>query len=89
MDEEDLTPLVISLRDVAETWRRLSATEDGRIVIGWMISKFGFTRRSTYDKDPVRMGVNEGQRSVVMEIGKLLEIDLEQLDANEAEEGDL
>lgn len=48
----------------------------GRIVLGWLSSKFGFIRSSTHvPGDPYGSSVNEGTRLVCVEIGKLLESD--------------
>lgn len=49
------------------------SSEDGQIVLADMLRRFGFAHRSTFSGDTHRMAANEGQRSVMIHIGRMLE----------------
>lgn len=70
------TPLV----DVARSWQSLITTPDGAMVIGWLVSKFGYTRESTFDENHALMSRREGQRDVVRAIGTLLDADITKME---------
>jgi len=70
----------------AQALQKMATTEDGQIVLAWLTARFGYTRRSTKD-GPNGIEFNEGQRSVMIELGTLLDADVLRL--KEIEEHDL
>lgn len=50
------------------------AGEDGTVLLTYLLRRFGFTHRTTHvTGDPSQSLINEGQRQVMIEIGRLLE----------------
>lgn len=74
---------MITTREAAAAWQHIATSAAGKTVIDWMVERFGFTRSSLHDADPGKWGMNEGQRMVVVEISKLLDYDLDHLEALE------
>lgn len=70
---------VASLSDVAAAWQDIARCEAGQLVIDWLVAKHGFSRSSTLDRDPLVMAHNEGRRTVAVDIGTMLDMDVEQL----------
>lgn len=58
----------------------VSGTEDGKIFLGYLVAKYGFAGCSTFHENPVKMNMNEGARSVMVEIGRMLATDANELE---------
>lgn len=85
-----MTPKEVTPGDIARAYQEVFATEAGHLVLADLQHKFGFTRRSMFEVaggDPTKVVFCEGQRSVLVYIGRLLETDPNELDkqAKEAE----
>lgn len=64
----------ISKVQVAEAIQRLAATEDGQILLAYMTAEFGYTRKSLRSH-PFGIEHAEGQRSVLVALSVLLDVD--------------
>lgn len=69
----------MKLSQVAAALQSLQGSKDAAVLIQWLVSKHGFTRGTTFDVDPYRTAFNEGRRSVVVDIGTLLDADINHL----------
>lgn len=78
----------ISLQDKHEAYLNVAATREGQIVIQDLVSKFGYARSSTIDTDPLKMAWKEGGRSVCVHIGRMLDMDADQLAEQTAARGE-
>jgi len=65
----------ISPVDTCVAYKIVCATQEGQIVIADLMRRFGFSRSSTFDPDPYRTVLHEGQRTVVMHIGRQIDAD--------------
>ncbi len=65
----------ISPVDTCIAYKVVCATQEGQIMIADLMHRFGFSRHSTFDADPYRTTLNEGQRTVVMHIGRMIDAD--------------
>jgi hypothetical protein len=71
-----------------EAYQHMAETEDGQIVIQDLLRLFGYTRNTTFTDTLEGMAFREGQRSVVVHIGRMLDADAaaqEALDKGEME----
>ena len=66
----------------------VSGTPEGQIMIQDMVRKFGYARQSTIDADPLRMAWKEGGRTVMVHIGRMIDVDAQALDAQTAARGE-
>ena len=66
--------------------QRAFGSEDGHRVLQYMLGRFAYTQSSTLDGDPHKMAFNEGQRFVMVELGKLLAMDAETLEAEQEDD---
>lgn len=64
----------ISLADKVTAYQMVAATREGQIVIQDLVNKFGYSRQSTIDADPLRMAWKEGGRAVCVHIGRMLDM---------------
>jgi len=68
--------LMVGKADVILAYKSVAATDEGRIVIADLVRKFGFSRTSTFvPGDPHRTSLNEGQRSVMVHFGVMIDAD--------------
>lgn len=68
---------VIDRDQAIAAYQECFASPAGQIVIQHLLMKFGFNRRSTFvPGDPHHSAANEGQRSVLVFIGQMLEAKL-------------
>lgn len=74
--------------DTIRAYQRLFASEDGQQVLGDLIARFGYTDNPTFDSDAHRMAYNEGQRAVMIHVGKMMRVDADQLEEDEEGEDD-
>lgn len=65
----------LTKRDVAAAAQALATTSEGAALLTYLTAKYGYTRRATLDDSPYRTAFNEGQRSVLVDIGLLLDMD--------------
>jgi hypothetical protein len=74
----------------ARAVQALVGTEDGKIFLAYLAAKYGFSRRSTVVPDSTSMTyANEGQRTVLIDIGFLMDADILKLaELEQAEHGD-
>lgn len=63
--------------DAAIALQKLAQTEEGQIFLSYLVHRFGYTRRSTWTEPHPQLA--EGQRTVAIEIGILMEADPVQL----------
>ena len=71
-------PRQVSPGDVARAYAAVFSTEDGMVVVGDLVRRFGFTRRSTFvldDPSGRAQARNEGQREVLLHIGFMQDVD--------------
>lgn len=65
----------ISPAKLIEAYQLLAQTESGQIVINDLLRRFGYTRNTTFQENTATMAYCEGQRSVVIYIGRMLDAD--------------
>jgi hypothetical protein len=77
----------VSRSNAAAAVQRLAETEDGQVFIAYLVAKYGYTRNSTA-QGPHTLEMNEGQRTVMVDIGVLLDADplkLKDMETNDGE----
>ena len=67
-----------NITDNQSVYHRVFDGEDGQKVLE-DLKKRCFITRTTYDPDPVKMGMNEGRRSICVYITNLLNRELKEL----------
>ncbi len=73
---ETVEPTVVSPKDRCMAYKQVFTDMQGQIVLADLLYRFGFTRKTTFDPDPPeRTYLNEGQRSVLVYIGQMLDAD--------------
>ncbi len=71
IDLTDVSPV-----DTCIAYKVVAATQEGQIVIADLMRRFGFSRYTTFvPGDPDRSTLNEGQRTVVIHIGRQIDAD--------------
>lgn len=78
----------IGLVEVATAYKQVAGTREGQIVIQDLVRKYGFSRTTTLNADPLRMAWNEGGRAVCVHIGRMIDYDAEQLADQSAPRGE-
>lgn len=75
----DEMPAEVSPADIIMAYRQVAASEAGQVVLQDLIRKFGYSRSSTFqaagDQEPYRTFIHEGQRSVMVHIGNMIDAD--------------
>lgn len=84
MDVKEISPY-----DVAVAYKQVFATQEGQIVMADLLRYFGYTRNSTFDPNPGAMAYKEGQRAVLIHVGRQLDLNLAELDAIHKPTGDM
>lgn len=79
---------VISLADKVAAYQQVAATREGQIVIQDLVNKFGFSRTTLLNADPMRMAWNEGGRAVCVHIGRMVDTDLAAIEEQTAARGE-
>lgn len=70
----------VSRVEVASAFRDIASTEQGQIMLRWLMSKFGFTTKTTLvSGHPDKTAFQEGQRSVMIAMAEQIEADLDAL----------
>lgn len=63
----------VGREELVELYKECFGTSAGKVVLAHLITKFGFTSRSTnVPGDPYGTHVNEGHRGVLVHIGHML-----------------
>lgn len=71
----------VSRKQVVAAYQEAFASPAGIIVLGHLTHRFGYTRGTTLvSGDPQATAFNEGQRAVLVEIGRLLDTQLASLE---------
>lgn len=78
--------------NIALAWKMVAQMPEGQVVLQDLISKFGFTRTSMYA--PGQFNANdlifrEGQRSVLLHVGRMIDADPAQLENANKEAGEM
>ena len=85
METRNITP-----GDLSRIYKSFAMSEDGQVILADLMRRFAYVNKSTStvaNYDPNQMLVLEGQRSVVVYIGHMIETDPNQLDeANEIQD---
>jgi hypothetical protein len=78
----------VGLSEISAAYKQVAATREGQIVIQDLVRKYGFSRSTTLNTDPLRMAWNEGGRSVCVHIGRMIDYDADQLAVQTAARGE-
>ncbi len=71
IDLTDVSPV-----DTCIAYKVVAGTQEGQIVIADLMRRFGFSRHTTFvSGDPNRSTLNEGQRTVIIHIGRQIDAD--------------
>ncbi len=62
--------------EAAAAFQSIAQTPDGATVLNYLVGRFGYARRTTFSAEPGAMAFQEGQRSVLVDIGGLLDLDI-------------
>ena len=68
-----MTDKVVSAVDLQAAYRDVFTSQNGQIVLGDLLRRFAYTSRTTIDADPYRTYAREGQRSVIIHIGRVMD----------------
>ncbi len=75
--------------EVCLAYQEVFATDAGHVVLADLMRRFGYTRTSTLvEGSPDRTALNEGQRTVLVHIGRQLDLDPKEADEAAAQEFD-
>jgi hypothetical protein len=72
---------------LSEAYKAVSRTPEGELVLQDLVKRFGWTRQSTIDVDPLKMAWKEGTRAVVVHIGRMIDADIHDAADTTAERG--
>lgn len=73
-------PREVSLMDIANAYKIVFATPEGQVVLADLVRKFAFNTQSTFVPNcPEQTNVNEGQRTVIVHIGRMQAMDANQV----------
>lgn len=73
--QAELTPREVSPYDVCIAYKVTFATQEGQIVMMDLLRNFGYNRNTTFDANHGVMATKEGQRSVLIHMGRQLDMD--------------
>lgn len=80
-------PVVAGAVDVVLAYKKVFSTQEGAIVIADLMRHFGYTMNSTFDPAaPHTQPFKEGQRVVLIHIGRRIDADPASLEATEKTE---
>ena len=77
-DKKQQKQIESQLAEASQRYKRVFSGEDGQWVLN-DLAKRSCDRRTTYDSDRIKMGVNEGRRSLFNYIRDMVEKDLTQI----------
>lgn len=73
--------------DIARAYQAIFDTPDGHIVLAHLQASYGYVNKTLFvPGDPQHTAYNEGQRSVLVGIGRMLEDDPDSLDQSQKAE---
>lgn len=78
----------LSLADIATSYKMVAASREGQIMIQDLVRRFGFSRQTTLNTDPLQMAANEGGRTVCVHIGRMIDYDAQELADQTAARGE-
>lgn len=80
---------VVGPADIMMAYKQVAALPEGQIVIDDLLRRFGFTRTSTYvHGDAIATTFREGQRTVLVHIGRMIEGDPAEFASTSKREGE-
>lgn len=83
------SPREVSQADVVLAYKQVFSTQEGSIVLHDLLRRFGFTRRTTFDPEPARHAFNEGQRVVLVHMGRMIDADTAEVEELRKGQGEL
>lgn len=78
-----------SLYDLSAAYKTVAASPEGAIMIGDLVRRFGYSRQTTFDTDPIKMGWKEGGRTVMVHIGRMIDMDTSTIADVSAPQGEM
>lgn len=84
-NEPRAEPTLDDMDDAAQvcvSYKAVAATQEGQIVIRDLVRRFGYARGSTFHPDPAIHARNEGQRTVLVYIGQMLDAQPSEIEEN-------
>ena len=73
--DKEMTKVIV---DNQQLYHRIFDGEDGQKVLD-DLKRRCFAKTTTYDPDPIKMGMNEGRRSIYVYIDNLLNQDIKEI----------
>lgn len=73
----------VSRADLALAYRRLFSTEEGQVVLGHLVQKFGYVNKSTFSESHADMARREGHRQVLQHLNWQMTVDIDTLAQSE------
>ena len=72
---------------LVQAYQSVARSEEGQRVIADLMHHFGYTRRSMFNPgdDTASLAYKEGQRSVLVHVGKMIDVDPSQLEEEETD----
>lgn len=85
----EIDPGNVSPLDVCIAYKQVFSAQEGQIVMADLLRHFGFSRNSTFNVNPGSMAYNEGQRSVLIHVGRMLDADPTELEEARKSTGEM
>ena len=73
--QAEITSREVSPYDVCIAYKTVFGTQEGQIVMMDLLRNFGYNRNTTFDPNPGAMAYKEGQRTVLIKIGRQIDLD--------------
>lgn len=86
---DEVTQEQKNLFDLSAAYKTIAGMHEGQIVIQDLVRRFGYSRQSTIDVDPLRMAWKEGGRTVLVHIGRMIDMDTSKIDDTSAPRGEM
>ena len=85
---DELSEQQRALVEISAAYKSVAASPEGQIVIADLVRRFGFSRQTTFDTDLGKMAWKEGGRTVLVHIGRMVDMDTSQLIETTAPRGE-
>ena len=83
---KDATPRGVTPAEVCVAYKQAFSTPEGMIVIADLMRKFGFSRTTTFvPGETEQTFIHEGQRTVLVHVGRMLDADPSEFDQPKTE----
>lgn len=85
---DELTEQQKNIVELSSAYKQVAASPEGSIVIADLVKRFGYSRQTTLDADPLRMAWKEGGRAVLVHVGRMVDMDTSKMVDTTAAKGE-